>query len=99
MSTTIYHSQNTDIDTSAEVLDSSAPTDCLTIVVKALAGNGNTVYVGNTGVTTGSGFPLAAGETLTLVADRTTNKRLDASAVYVIGGAADQGAALICTRE
>lgn len=56
--------------------------------IKALAANGDTVYVGSSsGVTSASGFPLAAGQELTLPVSSLTK-------VWVIGGAASQGYAV-----
>lgn len=49
-----------------------------TFTIKALAGNTKKVYVGTSGVTTGNGFELNAGESITLEVDTTT-------APYMVG--------------
>lgn len=53
------------------------------VTVKAMSTNTGIVYVGATGVTTGTGFELTAGESITLAID-------DANKVYAIGSAAAQ---------
>lgn len=52
------------------------------IVIKAKGTNVGTTYVGASGVTAGTGYPLAAGEAISF---GVTN----ASAVYIIGTASD----------
>lgn len=53
------------------------------VLVKALSTNSGIVYVGKTGVTTGTGYELTAGEVVMIEADN-VNK------VYGIASAADQ---------
>ena len=53
---------------------------CKAIVIKANASNSGTIYVGNSGVTSANGFPLAAGDTLSLDISNTNVIYIDASA-------------------
>lgn len=53
------------------------------VLVKALSTNGDKVYVGKSGVTTGTGYELIAEDTVTIEVDN-VNK------VYAIAGAASQ---------
>lgn len=83
------HGQNTDIDSSADeqIVVGSNPA-VKGVIVKALPGNTGIVYVGLTGVTTITGFPLEAGETVTIPVD-------DANKVYARADADNQGVAWI----
>lgn len=95
---TMYFSQNTDIDSGAdEQIDSSAPTDCLRVTVKALTTNSNVIYVGLTGVTAATGFPLSAGQQLEIVG--TYNQMINAALLYARGAADNQAVALACIRN
>ncbi|MCT9095281.1 hypothetical protein [Haloarchaeobius sp. HME9146] len=55
-----------------------------TLRVKALSGNGGSVFVGGAGVTTGDGYELASGESTTLGVD-------DVSTVYIVDGTGGLG--------
>lgn len=56
------YGQNTDVDAAAEVLTATQKVQT-GVRIKALSGNSDgIVYVGLAGVTTATGFPLAAGE-------------------------------------
>lgn len=84
----VVHGQNTDIDASAEPLTATV-TPCVSgITVKAMPTNTAKIYVGASGVTTATGYPLSAGESVFVPVD-------DVSKVYAIGGAANQAAAWI----
>lgn len=48
------------------------------VTVLAVAANAQTIYVGNSGVTTSNGFPLAAGAGMTLAVD-------NLSKIYFVG--------------
>lgn len=77
--TTVYSAQQT-VTASAVALAAQALVNG--IVVKAKSTNAGTVYVGPSGVTTGTGYPLLAGEAISF---GVTN----ASAVFIIGTASD----------
>lgn len=71
VSSTFDHGSNLDIDTTAEQITSTSFTCKFGVTVKADITNTGIIYVGNSDVTAGStaatdGFPLSAGETLTL---------------------------------
>lgn len=88
--------QNTDVDASAEALTSS--TVCQSVVtIKALPGNSNVVYVGLADtVSATTGFPLSAGQEMTVGAAwfrAAADSQSDLADIYVIGGAANQGVA------
>lgn len=53
--------------------------DGATLRIKALGGNGNALYVGDSNVTTGSGYELAGGESLRIKAD-------DVSDFWIVDG-------------
>ena len=50
------------------------------VVIKALAANTGTIYVGNSSVSSSVGFTLAAGESVTIATSNLANVWLDASA-------------------
>ena len=56
---------------------------CGSVIIKALAANAGTVYVGSSSVTTSNGFPLAAGDSISLFIGRLEN-------VFVIAADANQ---------
>ena len=71
------------IGTSAAALSTSTVPLVAGLTVKSITGNGGVVYVGITGVTTSTGYPLAAGESVPVGA---TNP----AEVFVIGSAGTQ---------
>jgi len=67
--------------------------ECGAVVVKADADNADVVYVGNGDVTTATGYPLAAGESVSLFV-------ASVGAVYVIAIDTNQGARFLAlSRE
>lgn len=86
-----YYGQNTDIDATAEELlggDTCAFRSA--VVIKALPGNSGVIYVGlSNAVTATNGYPLSAGQEM-LVSPAEVS---DAGGIFVIGSAANQGAA------
>ena len=71
VTSTLDHGSNRDIDTTAEQITSTSFACKFGVTVKADITNTGIIYVGNSDVTAGStaatdGFPLSAGETLTL---------------------------------
>lgn len=74
----LAHGAKTSIGTSEAALSSSTAKLNRGVVVKALATNPGIVYVGITGVTTSTGFPLYPGDDVTVEAT-------SASQVYLIG--------------
>lgn len=71
VSATIDHGSNRDIDTTAEQITSTSFASKFGITLKADITNTGIIYIGNSDVTAGTtaatdGFPLSAGETLTL---------------------------------
>ena len=58
------------------------------LIIKALAANAGTVYVGTASVTTSVGFELSAGEGVKIPVE-------DASSLYAIASAVSQGVCLI----
>lgn len=66
--------------------------ECGSVVVKAAADNGAAIYVGNAEVSTSEGFPLAAGESVSLFVGS-----LDA--VYVVAGSNLTAHFLALSRE
>jgi hypothetical protein len=85
---TIEHGSKGSIGTSAVQVTTTSIKLEKGVIVKAAAGNGGTVYVGNSDVTANSaeatdGFELTAGESITVPVD-------DVSKVYVIGSGAGQ---------
>lgn len=91
VNTTFAHGQNTDIDIAAaeQVVVASTPSKH-GVIVKALPGNTGTLYVGLVGVTTSTGFPLQAGDTLTIPVD-------DANKIYAATDTDNQGIAWVAT--
>ena len=76
------HNQTTVGTTAVQLTATSTP--CKKgVLAKALSTNGDKVYVGKSGVTTGTGYELTAGETVAIEVDN-VNK------VYAIAGAAGQ---------
>jgi len=62
------------------------------VTVRALSGNSGKVYVGNTsGVTTSTGYQLAAGESISMDIG-------DTSIVWLIADAASQGVTFVAVR-
>lgn len=81
---TFVTGQKTVPTVTAEAIGSSLDIpDGVGVVVKALAGNTATVFVGVSGVTTSDGFELSAGDSVTLYVDNLAD-------IYVISGSADQ---------
>lgn len=78
-----------DVGTTAAALGSG---QCSAVAVKAASGNAGVVYVGNSTVTDGDGYPLAAGESETFFVS-------DLSAIYVIAADANQDAYYIATTR
>lgn len=71
VSSSLDHGSNRDIDTTAEQITSTSFACKFGVIVKADITNTGIIYVGNSDVTAGTtagtdGFPLSAGETLTL---------------------------------
>lgn len=71
VSSTLDHGSNLDIDTSAEQITTTSFACKFGVTLKADITNTGIIYVGNSDVTAGTtaatdGFPLSAGETLTL---------------------------------
>ena len=71
VSSTLDHGSNLDIDTSAEQITSTSFACKFGVTLKADITNTGIIYIGNSDVTAGTtaatdGFPLSAGETLTL---------------------------------
>jgi len=71
VTSTLDHGSNRDIDTTAEQITSTSFACKFGVTVKADITNTGIIYIGNSDVTAGStaatdGFPLSAGETLTL---------------------------------
>ncbi len=58
------------------------------VIFKALAGNGQTIFLGDSTVTTSTGFPLAAGDTVSLNVD-------DPSKVWAVATSGTQTLCLI----
>ena len=88
MTKTIDHGSNLDVDTTAEQMTATDFSCRNGVTIKAYDGNLGTVYVGLVGVTAGTaeatdGFPLAAGESVTI---EVTNVNL----IYVIASIANQ---------
>lgn len=87
-SATFDHGSNRDVDTTAEALTSTSFATAKGITIVADSTNTGIVYVGNSDVTAGTtaatdGFPLGAGESITL---EVSNPNL----LYVIGSANNQ---------
>lgn len=82
VATSFTNGQNTDVDTGSEnlVVGSGSNPAKHGVIVKALPSNTGTIYVGLTGVTTTTGFPLEAGDHLVLPIDD-ANKIFVASSV------------------
>lgn len=55
---------------------------CKSVAIYATSGNAGTVYVGDSAVTTSTGFPVAAGGAIAIDTD-------DVNSVYIIGTAND----------
>jgi hypothetical protein len=86
------YGQNTDVDGTAEVLTADTINVTYGTVIKALSANTDKVYVGyDGGVTVATGWQLSAGEEVFVSKAEVPN----AGAIYVIGGAANQG---VCWR-
>lgn len=85
------HGQNTDIDSGAaeQVVAASNPA-AQGVLVKAMPNNTGTIYIGIVGVTTVTGFPLEAGESITLPVD-------NANKVYAIADIDNQAVAWVAT--
>lgn len=71
VTSTLDHGSNRDIDTTAEQITSTSFTCKFGVTLKADIANTGIIYVGNSDVTAGTtaatdGFPLSAGETITL---------------------------------
>ncbi len=90
-STNFLHGQNSDVDTGSDeqVVVASNPSKH-GVIVKAMPSNTGNIYVGGFGVTTSTGFPLDAGESLTIPVD-------DANKVYVIADQNNQAVAWMAT--
>lgn len=78
----------TTIGTTAAALSSSTAPFNQNVMIKAASTNTGAVYVGASGVTTSTGFPLAAGQSVTVGA-------VSPSVCYVIGSASGQAVAWI----
>jgi hypothetical protein len=83
------HGQKGSIGGTALRLVAATTPVAVAVLIKALADNSGTVYVGGSTVTTANGFPLAAGEETEVVRDEIP----DATDIYVIGSAAGQAVA------
>jgi hypothetical protein len=88
--TTFDHGLNSDIDATAEQIVTTSKPATRGVIIKAHKDNTGTVFVGNSDVTANGtdatdGFPLEAGESVTVEAS-------NANLVYVIGSAANQKA-------
>lgn len=73
------------VTTSASALSSSTDRLVNGLTIKSVVGNAGVIYVGITGVTTSTGYPLAAGESVHVGA---TNP----AEIFVIGSAGSQDA-------
>lgn len=80
-STELLHGAGT-AGTAASTLG-TASKDIIQVSIRAAANNSGTVYVGGSGVTTSTGWPLTAGESVDIGISK-------AEAVYVIASAASQ---------
>jgi hypothetical protein len=89
------YSQNTDIDTAAEPLGTTAIVKT-GVRIKALASNTGKIYVGNSdAVTATTGYELAAGQAEAFDVgwfNAGPGQYGDIADIYVIGSAANQGA-------
>jgi hypothetical protein len=86
VSATLDHGSNLDIDTTAEQITTTSFSAKFGITLKADITNTGIVYIGNSDVTAGTtaatdGFPLSAGETLTLEVNNSNIPYAIASAV------------------
>lgn len=83
------HGQNSDIDSGAaeQIVVASNPSKH-GVIVKAMPNNTGYLYVGTVGVTSATGFPLDAGESITIPVD-------NANKVYAIGSIDNQAAAWV----
>jgi len=93
---TFTSGQNTDIDAAAEQID---PTDrglvVKVMIIQADDDNTDSIYVGPAGVTTSTGYRLAAGKALRLALNDADYSSVKNTEVYAIGGAANQAAGYI----
>lgn len=87
VASTFTHGQNTDVDSGSEeqIVVGSNPS-YHGVIIKALSTNTGTIYVGLVGVTAATGYPLDAGETVTIPVD-------NANKVYAIASVDNQGLA------
>lgn len=76
------YSGQVNLSGSAEAIGSSADLVASEVTVKAAVGNAAAVYIGPSGVATGTGFELRAGQQVTVTAGSPDD-------VYVIGTAND----------
>lgn len=89
VASTFKHGQNTDIDSGADeqiVVATNAATRG--VVIKAMPENTGIIYIGLSGVTSTTGFPLEAGETVTIPVD-------DADKIYALASIDNQALAWI----
>lgn len=95
---------NTDVDAAAELISSSAPTQCIKVIFKAGVNNTDVVWVSEDSVSPQlAGFPLGISDTLTLdggyfsgtIGGKGANY-IDTSAFYVSGESANQAISLAC---
>lgn len=85
------HGQNSDIDSGANEQIVVAPNPAASgVLVKALTSNTGTIYIGGSGVSSANGFPLEAGDSVTIPVD-------DANKVYAIASIDNQALAWIAT--
>lgn len=80
--------QNVDVDQVAERLTTASVGCQQGVLIKALAANSGTVYVGGSTVSTTTGYPLAAGEEVFISIENLDD-------VYVIGSADNQSVAFL----
>ena len=87
------HVSNLDIDASAEQITTTSIAATKGVAVKAASTNTGILYIGNSDVTAGTtaatdGFPLSAGESVTIPVN-------NANLLYAIGSAANQAVFLL----
>lgn len=85
--------QKTSIGTSAVQLTATSTKAVRGVEVKALAGNGAIVYVGDSGVTSSNGFQLSAGESVFI--ETVHGDVADPSLIYVIAASGSQGVCFV----
>lgn len=83
LASAIVFGENADVDQTAEQLSATSTALRDGVWVQALSTNSGTLYIGGSGVTTSTGYPLAAGASVFVPID-------DLSKIYAIGSADNQ---------